>query len=365
MHRVWAGLIAGALTLSVAACGSALTAPESAGDVNANHGAEIGIAMPTKRQTRWTADSANMVEQFTAMRYKTDVQFADDNVKKQITQIQAMIDKGVELLVVVAVDGASLNQVLAGAARKHIPVIAYDHLILGTKDVDYYATFDNVRVGVQQGQLLARRLRLPGAAGPFTLELIAGSLIDNNSKVFFDGAMSVLKPSIDSGKLVVRSGQTGFKKVSTENWDGVIAAKRMNEILKKYYTSENLDAVLSPNDSIAGEVIKTLDKNGYGTSAKPMPLITGQDAELTSVKSIIAGRQTGTIYKDTRELAKATVQMSNAILTGTTPIVNDTTTYDNGVKIVPTYLLAPISVDRTNYRTLLVDGGYYRQADLN
>jgi putative multiple sugar transport system substrate-binding protein len=176
--------------------------------------------------------------------------------------------------------------------------------------------------------------------------------------------MPVLEPYIASGQLVVKSGETNFKKITTENWDGVIAAKRINGLLDKYYTKAKVDAVLSPNDTIALEVIKAFTAAGYGSEAKPLPLISGQDAELNAVKSIIAGEQTGTIYKDTRELAKVAVQMGNALLTGSTPIINDTTTYNNGEKFVSTYLLSPVTVNKANYQTILVDGGYYTEADL-
>ena len=366
MRKALTGLIAVGLALAMAACGSAGTASVRDGSgLKANMGALVGLAMPTKQQTRWIADGTNMSQQFHDMGYKTVVQFANDDAKKQIAQIQSMISAGAKLLVIAPVDGSSLNQVLATATRKHIPVLAYDRLIVGTPNVSGYTTFDNVRVGEQQGQLLARRLGLPDAKGPFTIELVAGAPTDNNSKIFFKGAMSVLKPYIDSGKLVVRSGQTSFAKASTANWDGVVAAKRMRLLLNEYYGATRLAAVLSPNDGIATEIIKEFLKAGYGTRAKPMPLISGQDAELNSVKAIIAGRQAGTVYKDTRELAKVAVQMGNALVTGAKPITNDVTSYNNGVKIVPTYLLPPVSVDKSNYESVLVGGGYYSQADLS
>jgi putative multiple sugar transport system substrate-binding protein len=359
------GLVVVGLAMALAACGGqSNTGSAKAGSVRAEQGATIGLAMPTKTQTRWIADGNNMVQQFTQMGYKANLQYANDDAKTQAAQIQAMINQGDKLLVIGAVDGSQLTSVLANAAKQNIPVIAYDRLIVNTANVAYYATFDNLRVGVLQGNLLVKRLGLPDAKGPFNIELFAGAATDNNAKIFYTGAMSVLQPYIDSGKLVVRSKQTDFAKIATANWDGPTAAKRMSALLNQYYATGKVDAVLAPNDGLAISLLKSFKDDGYGTQAKPLPLISGQDAELNSVKSIIAGDQTGTVYKDTRELAKVAVQMANALLTGGTPAVNDTTSYNNGVKNVPTYLLQPVAVDQANYKTLLVTGGYYTAAQL-
>jgi putative multiple sugar transport system substrate-binding protein len=350
------GLVAVGLALALAACGSSTDDnPES---VNANMGATVGLALPTKAQTRWIADGNNMVKQFTDMGYRTNLQYAADDSKNQAAQIQSMIDNGNKLLVIGAVDSSTLAPVLANAAKANIPVVAYDRLIVDSPHVDYYATFDNLRVGVLQADLLVARLGLADGKGPFNIELFAGASTDNNARVFFTGAMSVLQPYLDEGTLVVKSGQTTFDEVATNNWDGAVAGKRMTALLKDYYPTAAVDAVLAPNDGLALGILKAF-------GSRKLPVISGQDAELASVKSIIAGQQTGTIYKDTRELAKVTVQMGNALLTRATPIVNDTTSYDNGVKVVPTYLLQPIAVDKANYRALLVDGGYYTESELS
>jgi putative multiple sugar transport system substrate-binding protein len=365
MRKTLTGLVAIGLATALAACGGqTTTGGDNTDSVRANDGSTIGLALPTKAQTRWIADGTNMVQQFTEMNYKVNLQYAADDNKTQVAQIQAMIDQGDKLLVIGAVDGSGLTSVLANAAKKHIPVIAYDRLIVGTPNVAYYATFDNLRVGVLQGSLLVKRLGLPEAKGPFNIELFGGAATDNNAKVFYTGAMSVLQPYIDSGKLVVRSKQTAFAKIATANWDGPTAGKRMTLLLSEFYKTDRVDAVLAPNDGLAIGVLTALKADGYGTKSKPFPLTSGQDAELNSVKSIIAGDQTGTVYKDTRELAKVAVQMANAELTGGTPAVNDTTSYNNGVKVVPTYLLQPVAIDQANYKTLLVTGGYYTAAQL-
>lgn len=359
MRKFLPGLAAAILVLAVTACGS----PEGTG-VRANMGVTVGIALPNRTSSRWIADGNNLVQQFKAMGYKVDLQYADDLYEKQMAQVQTMVDRNEKLLVIAAVDGATLKGALASAAKARIPVIAYDRLILESPDVSYYASFDNFQVGVLQGQLLVDHLGLSKRRnGPFTIELFAGSPDDNNAKYYYNGAMKVLEPYLKSGRLVVKSGQTAFEDVTTLRADGTYAQQRMNIIMGRFYRREKLDAVLSPYDGISIGVIKALRLHGYTGSR--LPAISGQDAEISSVKAIIAGEQTATIYKDTRELAKVTVQMSNALLTGAKPIINDTTTYNNGVKTVSTYLLPPVSVDLTNYRTILVDGGYYTPAELD
>jgi len=360
VRKTLSGLVAIGLALALAACGDA----QETG-VKANMGATVGISMPTKVSTRWLADGKNMVDQFTAMGYNVELVYADNDIKAQVAQVQKMVDKGDKLLVIAAVDGKSMTDVLAKAARKNIKVIAYDRLLMNTNDVDYQATFDNLRVGVMQGQLLVDTLKLSkGASGPFNVELFAGSPTDANALSFYQGAMPVLQPYINSGKIVIRSSETSFKQVATDKYDPVIAQNRMTKIINTYYQGVKVDAVLSPYDGMTIGIIKALKAKGYGRAGKPLPITSGQDAELPSMKSILAGQQTATIYKDTRELAKVAVQMGNALLTGSKPIVNDTTSYDNGVKKVPTYLLYPVAVDKSNYKTLLVDGGYYTKADL-
>jgi putative multiple sugar transport system substrate-binding protein len=350
-----------ALGASATACGQSSSSSSSGGDAK---GGTIGIAMPTKSSERWIADGNNMKKQFEKMGYKADLQYADNDTSQQVSQIQNMITKGDKALVIAAIDGTALNEVLQQAAGAKIPVISYDRLILGTKNVDYYATFDNFKVGQLQGGYIVDKLGLKTGKGPFNIELFAGSPDDNNTKYFFNGAMSELEPYIKSGKLVVRSKQTKLNQAVTMRWDGATAQKRMDDLLSANYSSAKVDAVLSPYDGISIGIISSLKGVGYGTTAKPLPIVTGQDAELASVKSIIAGEQTQTVYKDTRKLAKVAVEMVNAELTGGKPEVNDTKQYNNGTKTVPTYLLQPVSVDKSNYEKVLVGGGYYTDAEL-
>ncbi|WP_330291336.1 multiple monosaccharide ABC transporter substrate-binding protein [Streptomyces sp. NBC_00576] len=347
-----------ALALSLSACGQS---GEGGSDASADSakGGTIGIAMPTKSSERWITDGANVVKDLQAKGYKTKLVFGEDDPDQQVSQIENLITQGVKALIVAAIDNKSLNNVLQQAADAKIPVISYDRLILGTKNVDYYASFDNQKVGELQATYLVDKLGVASGKGPFNIELFAGSNDDNNTKYFFNGAMSVLKPYIDSKKLVVKSGQTELTKVTTLRWDGATAQKRMEDILTSTYTSGRVDAVLSPYDGISIGILAALKSDGYGAKNKPLPVISGQDAELASVKSIIAGQQSMTVYKDLRKLAQVATDMVDASLNGKKPEINDTKSYDNGTKIVPAFLLQPVSVDKSNYEKELVQGGYY------
>lgn len=333
--------------------------------VGAQEKGPVGISMPTKSSARWISDGDSMVKVFKEKGYKTDLQYAEDDIPNQLAQIENMITKGVKVLVIAAIDGTTLSNALQKAADKGVKVIAYDRLIRGSKNVDYYATFDNFQVGVLQASYIEKALDLKSGKGPFNIELFGGSADDNNAFFFYNGAMSVLQPYIDKGKLVVRSKQTGMDKVATLRWDGAVAQARMDNLLSAYYSNARVDAVLSPYDGLSIGILSSLKGVGYGTPKLPMPVVTGQDAEIPSVKSILHGEQRSTVFKDTRELAKVTVSMVDALLSGKTPAINDTKTYNNGVKIVPSYLLKPVSVDAANWKQVLVTGsGYYTESQI-
>jgi putative multiple sugar transport system substrate-binding protein len=329
------------------------------GPAQAASGDSIGVAMPTKSSQRWIDDGNNIVRLLKEKGYKPDLQYADDDIPTQLAQIENMLTKGVKILVIASIDGTTLSDVLAKASERGVKVIAYDRLIRGTPNVDYYATFDNYKVGVQQATSIVDALGLKDGRGPFTIELFGGSPDDNNAYFFYDGALSVLKPYLDAKKLVVRSGQFGMDKVSTLRWDPATAQARMDNLLSAYYGNAHLDAVLAPYDGISTAILSSVKSVGYGSGAVPLPVVSGQDAELQSVKSIIAGEQTATIFKDTRDLAKVTVAMIDALEAGRKPEVNDSKTYDNGKKIVPAYLLTPVIVTKANWKSALVDTGYY------
>lgn len=325
----------------------------------------IGIAMPTKSSSRWISDGNSMVEQFKAAGYEADLQYAEDDIPNQLAQIENMITKGVDALVIAAIDGTTLSNALANAAALDIPVIAYDRLIRDSGDVDYYATFDNFKVGVLQANSLVDGLeeRFPDV-DTWNVELFGGSPDDNNAYFFYDGAMSVLQPLIDSGKINVKSGQRGMDTVGTLRWDGAVAQARMDNLLSAHYTDDVVHGVLSPYDGLSIGILSSLKGVGYGSGDLKMPIVTGQDAEVPSVKSILAGEQYSTVFKDTRELARVTVGMVQALLEGGEPEINDTKTYDNGVKVVPSYLLEPVSVDSDNWEKILIGSGYYEKSQI-
>lgn len=334
-------------------------------------GGLIGVSMPTQSSTRWISDGDSIKTALEADGFSVDLQYAEDDIPTQVSQLEAMLTKGAKALIIAAIDGTQLTDVLQAAKDAGVPVISYDRLIRDSANVDYYATFDNFKVGVQQATSLLVGMGVyasedstsadgPNAAGPLNVELFAGSPDDNNATFFYNGAMSVLQPLIDSKVLVVKSGQTAFEKVATLRWDGAVAQKRMEDILVGSYASAKVNGVLSPYDGLSRGIIAALTDAGYSE----MPTIVGQDAEVLSVKAMLAGEQYSTIFKDTRELAKVAVDMAKAILNGETPETNDTTTYDNGVKVVPSYLLTPYIVTESNYKELLIDSGYIKEADL-
>ncbi|MBW4095777.1 MAG: sugar ABC transporter substrate-binding protein [Acidobacteria bacterium] len=362
------GALAVGLALGTAGCGSRGGTTQSTGGDNS--GALVGIAMPTKTSERWIKDGDAIKAQLEKLGYKTDLEYGDDKIPQQVQQISNMITKGAKVLIVASIDGTALSDQLDAAAKAGIKVIAYDRLINGNKNVDYYTTFDNEKVGVQQATSLLTGLGIldndgkeTGKKGPFNIELFAGSPDDNNATFFYNGAMKTLKKYIDDGTLVVKSGQTGFTQIATLRWDPATAQKRMqNLIASSYSNGAKINGILSPYDGISIGIISALTASGYATTA--LPVITGQDAEAASVKSIIAGQQYSTIYKDTRELGKEAVTMADDLLKGKTPEVNDTKSYDNKAKIVPTFLLQPVIVTKDNYQKVLIDGGYYKESDL-
>ena len=351
-------------TLKAVAAGMALGFSLLAPHVFAQDKGTVGVSMPTKTSSRWIADGNSMVSALAAKGYKADLQYADDDMPTQLAQIENMITKGAKVLVIAAIDGTTLSDALQKAADKGIKVVAYDRLIVGSKNVDYYATFDNFQVGVLQAQSIENALGLKSGKGPFNIELFGGSPDDNNAFFFYDGAMSVLKPYIDSGKLVVRSKQMGMEKVGTLRWDGAVAQARMDNLLSANYGNAKVHAVLSPYDGLSRGILSSLKGVGYGSAAQPFPYVTGQDAEVASVKSMIAKEQSSTVFKDTRELAKVAANMVDAMMSGKKPDINDTKTYNNKVKVVPSYLLKPVSVDLSNYKQVLIGSGYIKEEQL-
>ena len=322
--------------------GSGSTGGSSAG-FPAN--ATIGVALPQKTSENWVLAEGLFNDGLKQAGFTPDVQFANGGVSEQQNQIQAMITKQAKVIVIGAIDGAQLGTQAKAAKDSGAIVIAYDRLLKNTPDVDYYIAYDNRKVGQLQGQALLDGMKAKKPNGPYNIELFAGSPDDANAQVFFDGAMDVLKPKLDDGTLKVTSGQTSFNQVVTQGWKAENAQKRMDTLLSANYTSATLDGVLSPNDTLARAIITSVKAAG-----KPIPIVTGQDSEVESVKSIMAGEQYSTINKDTRALVADTIKMVQALQKGQNPPpgINDTKQYNNGVKVVPAQLLTPVIVTKAN-----------------
>lgn len=327
----------------------------------------VGVAMPTQSSQRWIDDGANIKKELEALGYEVDLQFAEDDVQAQVSQIENLITNGADCLVVAAIDSSALVNVLAEAKNNNIPVIAYDRLLMDTDAVSYYATFDNEGVGVAIGEYIEEKMELATAADEgrsYNIEFFMGSPDDNNA-VFLDrGVHKVLDKYLESGVLVCQSGQTEFAQTNTLRWSQETAQKRCEDILSGYYADgEQLDIVASAFDGLSYGVAAALTGAGY-SPGDDWPLITGQDAELMATKNIISGTQTMSIFKDTRVLAQKAVTMVQAVLEGKEPEINDTTTYNNNVITVPSYLCTPVPVDADNYKEVLVDSGYYSEDQL-
>lgn len=356
-----------ATTAEEPAAAEATQAPEAATEEAAattTAGGYIGISMPTQSSERWIKDGNTMKEILEAKGYTVDLQYAEDDIPTQKSQIENMITKGAQVLIIAAVDGSTLSATLDQAGKDGVKIISYDRLLVDTEAVSYYATFDNRGVGKLQAQSLVDGLKALKGEGPYNVELFAGSPDDTNSFYFYSGAMDILQPLIDAGTIVVVSGQTAQADIGTLRWDGAVAQTRMDSLLVANYTDKQLDGVLSPYDGISRGIISALTSFGYQPGTENWPVVTGQDAEAASIKLIISGEQYSTILKDTRDLAAVAAGMVDAVLTGTEPEINDTTTYNNNVKIVPSYLLIPYTVTVENYQELVMDSGYLTADDI-
>ena len=329
--------------------------------VSAAYAEKIGVSMPTKDLQRWNQDGENMQKMLEEAGYEVDLQYASNDVQTQLSQVENMISSGANVLVIAAIEGSSLGEALDMAKENEIPVIAYDRLLMESDGVSYYATFDNYKVGQVQGQYIIDTLDLDNADGPFNIEFTAGDPGDNNAGFFFNGAMDLLKPYLDEGKLVCKSGQTTFEECATKEWKTENAQSRAENIIASNYADgTNLDAWMCSNDSTALGVENALEANYTGE----YPIVTGQDCDKANVKNMIAGKQSMSVFKDTRTLAEQVVKMVGQILSGEEVDVNDTETYNNNVITVPSYLCEPVFADVNNYKELLLDSGYYTEDDL-
>ncbi|MBQ2453768.1 MAG: sugar-binding protein [Lachnospiraceae bacterium] len=336
-------------------------AADTAAPAASGAGKKVAVAMPTQSSERWMHDGANMKEQLEKLGYEVDLQYAEDDVQAQVSQIENMIAAGATCLVIAAIDSDALVNVEAQAKDAGIPVIAYDRLLMNTDAVSYYATFDNKGVGTKIGEYIVQHC---GATkdDPKTIELFMGSPDDNNAHMLYAGLMEQIQPLLDDGSLICKSGQIAFEDNNTLRWDQQTAMKRCEDLLTRYYADEDLDICACAYDGLSYGCMSALEGAGY-TDAN-WPLITGQDAELMATKHIISGKQTMSIYKDTRLLASKCVTMVQAVLEGAEPEINDTEQYNNGKIVVPSYLCEPVPVDKDNYKEVIIGGGYYTEEQL-
>lgn len=361
--------MAGGLALSLAACDApAESGGDSTGAAKAGSIESVGISMPTRELERWINDGEQLKGNLDKAGFTTDLQYAENDPDTQISQIQNQIASGADVLVIASIDGSVLTPVLQDAADEGITIIAYDRLINGTENVDYYATFDNYRVGQLQGQYIVDTLDLDNQDGPFNLEPFSGSPDDNNAKFFFSGAWDVLKPYIDEGKLEVPSGKSpksddDWASIGVQGWDSSTAQDEMENRLATFYTDKKVDVVLSPNDSLAQGISEALASSGY-KPGDDWPVLTGQDADKASVINILADKQSMTVWKDTRKLGEQVFKMIESLNKGEEPEVNDTESYDNGKKVVPSYLLDPEVVVKDDVQSKLVDSGFIKAGDI-
>jgi putative multiple sugar transport system substrate-binding protein len=379
-------MLSAAMSLSMlAGCGGSSGSTEAAGGSDSSGateasapsgggGKKVGIAMPTKSLERWNRDGSYLEEQFKNKGYDVKLTYSDNKIDQQVKDIEGLIADDVDLLVIAAIDGESLTQVLAEAKSDNIPVISYDRLIMNTDAVSYYVSFDNYTVGKLQGEFVRDQLNLDSAAGPFNIEFTAGDPADNNAGFFFNGAYDVLKPYIDKGTLVVPSGQTSFDQVATKSWDTATAMNRFQNILGSNYSDgTQLDVALCSNDSTALGVTQAIETDYAG---KNSVIITGQDGDEANLKNLVDGKQTMTVYKAVANEAVATLDIGIALLNGETPdaalidkagwsfeCAYDTSSYDNGTGVIPSYLLVPTVVTKDNLQKELVDTGYYTMGD--
>lgn len=377
MKKVTAILLAGALAIGLVGCGAKTSSePETAGTENTGDNSEdtgteakksgrIGISMPTQSSQRWIIEGNEMKDQLEAMGYTVDLQYGEDLVDHQINQIENMLTKEIDVLIVGAIDSGAMTDIVKKVKDSGALVIAYDRLLMNTENVDYYATFDSIRIGELQGGYIVEKLGLEEGKGPFNIELFAGSLDDNNTALYWEGAMNKLSPYIDNGMLVVKSGQTDMNQCATLRWDGAEAQKRMDNILSSAYSDgSHVDAVLSPYDGISIGVISSLKAIGYGSEDMAFPVITGQDAEIPSIKSILAGEQTQTVFVNVKNLATVAVTMADQHLSGEEVEVNMVDYYDNGVKKVSGMAIDATSLDMDNAVEELVGSGYYTEEQI-
>ncbi len=305
---------------------------------------KVGLSLPTQREERWVRDKEKMEQVAAELGIELIVRVADANMQEQITQVEALLTQGIDVLILAPHDAAAAASLVEKANAEGVPVISYDRLITNTNKLDVYLSFDNVKVGELQGKFITELV----PEGKYII--MSGAPTDNNAKLFKEGAMKYIQPLIDSGKIEVIAEQ------AVDNWVPENALRIVEAALAA--NNNEVDAILAPNDGTAGAAIQALIAQGLGGKVP----ITGQDAEKAAAKRIVEGTQSMTIFKDTRDLGQKAIELAIQLAKGEN--INTNATVANGVIDVPSVLLEPTVVTADNIREVLVDSGYITEADL-
>ena len=334
---------------------------------SADGAVQVGIVLPTKDEPRWLQDQAQFEKILGDAGFTNQVLFSQGSSATEKTNVETLISQGIEVLIICAQDGAAASAAVEAAKDAGVTVIAYDRLITGTDAVDYYVTFDSFAVGVAQGQYLIDNA--PAGSG-IPLYLYAGAATDNNAFIFFEGAWSVLQPKIADGTFVIANSTEAegladkaeltrdelgaiIGQVTTD-WDFNVAKSKAEAHLTAVGAEVKGDVlVLAPNDGTARSIADVFSTDKDVTSY----VITGQDSEQASVQYVIDGKQSMTVFKDTRTLAADSVAMAVDILGGNTPATD--TTYNNETIDVPAKQTDIVVVTQDNVKEALIDSGYY------
>lgn len=335
------------VTLFTACSKPAEPASEPAGEeaaAPAEQKVRIGLSLPTQREERWVRDKEKMEEVAAAMGAELLVRVSDANLQEQINQVESLLTQGIDVLILAPHDASAVASLVEKAKQEGVPVISYDRLITNSDKVDIYLSFDNVKVGELQGKYITEQV------GEGNYIIMSGAPTDNNATLFKQGAMKYIQPLIDAGKVKVIAEQ------AVENWVPENALRIVEAALAA--NNNEVDAILAPNDGTAGAAIQALAAQGL---AGQVP-ITGQDAEKAAAKRIVEGTQSMTIFKDTRDLGDAAIEIAIKLAKGENVATNGEV--DNGVFAVPSVLLEPYVVTAENIHELLVGSGYITEADL-
>lgn len=333
---------------------------------------DVGVVLPTNVEPRWVQDETRFKEALKTTKYSVEILFSQGSPAKERENVEALIAKGIKVLIICPHDAVAAAASAELAKKAGVYVISYDRLIMNTEAVDYYVTFDSVKVGRAMGRFLVEKVK-PGTKNN-PLYLYAGALSDNNSFLFFQGAWEILQPKIADGTFRIINSSEAQKVQNkknltrdemakiigqiTTNWDFNVAKRKAEDDLTRARAADKGTVyILAPNDGTARAIADAFradkDVKEY--------YITGQDAEKASVQYIIDGKQSMTVFKDVRILVKDAINAAQLLLEGKKPTT--TAVYDNGKKKVPAIQSEIQVVTKDNVKQILIDSGYYSEKD--